>query len=153
VTPGSDGTRYSTVVLRAGAKRTGEPVHEEVLVQEVRDDVYRVVATPAFVSGIAAGDEIRVDGDTFELESRTDNVAVRFYADPNRSADVTPLTQALETLGGRLDGHHKYLWVYTVPRAAGLHAIARVVEAFRARNPGSEWEYGNADTLDGERRT
>lgn len=72
---------YSTVTLRAGEKTSGEPVHEEVLVRRLRDDVYRVEATPGFVSGIAAGDEIRVDGDAFQVESRGGNVSVRFYAD------------------------------------------------------------------------
>jgi hypothetical protein len=33
------------------------------------------------------------------------------------------LTQALEELGGRLDGHEKNLWVFTVPLAAGFPAI------------------------------
>jgi hypothetical protein len=141
----------TTILLAAGTKSSGEPMHEEVLVESLGQDRYRVAATPGLVLGIAAGDEIRSPGDgRFSVTSRGGNIAVQVYADPDVGADVRPLTRALERLGGRLDGHEKNLWVFTVPSEAGFPAIEEALNAFQADNPGLEWYYGNVYDTDGE---
>jgi uncharacterized protein DUF4265 len=141
----------TTIKLMAGKKSSGAPVYEEVLVDPLGDGLHRLVASPGLVLGVAAGDHIAVSGEgRFEVVSRGGNVAVQLYADPNIGADVSPLTSALANLGGRLDGHEKNLWVFTIPVSAGFPAIEAVFDAFQADNPGVEWYFGNVYADDGE---
>jgi hypothetical protein len=60
----------TTIELVAGKKSSGDPAFEEVLVDVVGEDVYRLVASPGLVLGVAAGDEIKVTGGQFEVVSR-----------------------------------------------------------------------------------
>ena len=146
-----DAAERTTIELVAGKKSSGEPVYEQIRVDVLGENRYRLVASPGLVLGIAAGDEIRPTGEgEFEVLSRGGNVAVQFYAQPQVGADVSALTHALQKLGGRLDGHEKYLWVFTVPVAAGFPAIEDALNAFQAKNPGSEWIYGNVYDPDDE---
>jgi hypothetical protein len=130
--------------LRAGANAAGEAVHEEVLVDELRDGSFRIAATPGMVEGIAAGDVIRLDNDdSFTVVHRGGNVAVHVYYRPVEE-DVDDLRPEIESLGGWLDGaDDRGVRAFTIPMDVGFPAIEAVLRSFLERHPKAEWGYGN----------
>ena len=138
----------TTVDMVAGTKSSGEPVFEEVLVDRLHGGVYRVVATPGLVLGIAADDVVRVTPEArYEIVKRGRNLAVHVYGDHDL---VDEVTMDVWELGGSLDGRADNLTVYTMPVSAGLPQVERVFNDLVARHPDVEWYFGNVyDTKDG----
>ena len=145
-----DESGQQTVRLIAGEKTSGEPVFEEVLVEELPESGhYRVLATPGVVLGVAAGDVLKVDlsKHKFSLVSRGGNIAVHVYG-PHSVADL--LVPKIASLGGRMDGRAPGLTVFTISAAKGFTALEEVLNTFVASNPTMEWYYGNVyDEIDG----
>lgn len=136
-------TRRRTLQLVAGRKTSGEPVMEEVLVDEIDSPhVFRLVATPGLVLGVAAGDTLSIDIDagTFEVVSRGGNIAVQVYG-PHDLADT--IKSQITSIGGYLDGRSGGLTVYTVPASAGFDKLERILNLAITRNPQLQWYYGN----------
>ena len=138
----------TTVDLVAGRKASGEPVFEEVLVDRLDGDTYRIVATPGLVLGVAADDIVRVSPEAqFEVVERGRNLAVQVYG---RHEDVDEITKDVWELGGALDGRADNLTVYTIPVTAGFPRVEAVFNALVARHPDVEWYFGNVyDPEDG----
>jgi len=114
---------------------------------------YRILYSPGWVEGIAAGDTIRVT-DTmlgrFEVLSRGRNLAIKFTS-PQPVAQILPsVSTELEAIGGRLDGSIERAAVWTVPVSAGFERIEAIMTAAAARIPGSGWWYGNVYDESGE---
>jgi hypothetical protein len=117
---------------------------------------YRLLASPGFVEGLAAGDEFELDPHSplgHRVLRRGGNLCVWFYhAEPlsEGSAATHDIREVAESLGGRLDGGYSRMLVLTVPLAAGFDAVARAFDAAVARHAGSAWLYGNVyDPADG----
>src|SRR5689334_5935927 len=72
----------TTIVALAGHKISGEPVTEEILVDDVGDGCWCLVASPGLVLGIAAGDIFRLgtDGVPIVVE-RGGNLAIPLLQD------------------------------------------------------------------------
>jgi hypothetical protein len=105
------------------------------------------------VQGIAAGDEFRlVDPDgAFEVVRRSGNLAVQVYSRKAVAPVKEELTQAVERLGGNLDGCIERGMVFTIPVRAGFRAIEAVFNKCVADHPEMEWYYGNVyDPRDGK---
>jgi hypothetical protein len=132
--------------------RKGHPIKEPVHVKALGANQFRLLYSPGFVQGVAAGDTFRLlndDGD-FEVLSRAGNIAVQlFHTDP-----VEPIREALtrrvEPLGGVLDGGIERGLVFTLPLRAGFPAIETLFNRLVEEYPGLEWYYGNVyDRQDG----
>jgi hypothetical protein len=127
----------------AGARDGGT---QPVEVEEVGEDAYRVLFSPGFVEGIAAGDTIKITDrqrGTFEVLTRGGNVALKF-ATPGPIDDVIPaLCVELGRLGARLDGAILRAAVWTIPVTAGFPQIESVMAQVVAATPGPGWWYGN----------
>lgn len=156
------GPRPSTAVLSAAVTRStvnvvadhvdGSPVFEELLVDDLEQSRFRLLASPGLTLGLAAGDEILVDPSdgTFTLVERGGNLAVWLYTNEGMDDAVESVAAAISQLGGRLDGLNRKLVVFTVPAATGFPAVEEIFYRFVDENPGSEWFFGNVyDPTDG----
>lgn len=130
----------------------GQPLKEPVHVEEVNRGVFRLLYTPGFVQGIAAGDEFRlIGGDgAFEVTRRGGNLAVQVFS----SHPVAPLRDELAAqvsrLGGALDGAVEQGLAFTIPVSAGFAAVEAVFNTWVAEHPGWVWYFGNVyDPADG----
>ena len=120
---------------------------EELLVDPMGQDRYRVVASPGLVLGLASGDEIAVRGDkTFRLLAHGGNVTVQVYG-PHST--VNALAPVIGALGGWLDGRAPNLTVFTVPVSVGFPKIERALNEFVSNHSGTEWYFGNVYDEDG----
>jgi hypothetical protein len=138
----SESTRQ-TVRLVAGAKTSGEPVFEEVLVERLPTPGHvRVLASPGLVLDVAAGDVLKVDPEShgFSTVSRGGNLAIQVYG-PHAAADS--IEQEISAIGGRIDGRERNLTVFTVPASVGFPAVEKILNSLTARHSEMEWYYGN----------
>ena len=130
---------------------------EEVLpVARAGDGRYRLLASPGFVEGLAAGDEFELDPGAplgHRVVRRGGNLCVWFYhTEPltETSAVTSDIVRVAESLGGRLDGGYSRMLVLTIPLAAGFDAVARAFDDAVRRHAASSWLYGNVyDPADG----
>jgi hypothetical protein len=142
----------ATVELFVDLTSDGTPLYEEVPVEPVGGDRFRVLASPGLLDGLAAGDvfERRADG-RFEVIERSGNLAVQiWYPDEDLGgrlhAELLPDVQAL---GGWLDGRTKGGSVVTFPLSAGFPHIERVLDEWVASAPAARWSYANVYDEDG----
>ena len=117
---------------------------EEVLVERMGDNRYRIVSSPGMVQGLAANDIIALDGEhptNFRLLRRGGNVCIHvFCAILQRDAIEVALTRELGRIGGVLDGTMGETGLcYTISVQAGFS----VIEAALERVVGEEWSYSN----------
>jgi hypothetical protein len=130
---------------------------EEMLpVAELGDGRYRLLASPGFVEGLAAGDEFELDPEAplgHRVVRRGGNLCVWFYhSEPlsETSAVTADVRRTAESLGGRLDGGYSRMLVLTIPLSAGFDAVARTFDDAVRRHAASSWLYGNVyDPADG----
>ena len=126
---------------------------QPVEVEPLGNEEYRVLASPGFVEGIAAGDVIRVTDagrGLFEVLSRGGNIAVKFVTRGPIADLLAGLNADLEALGARLDGAIERAAVWTIPVTAGFQRIETAMAGAVARAPGSGWWYGNVHDERGE---
>jgi hypothetical protein len=126
------------ISLAVHGSRGTEPVHVEVL----EGGRYRLLYSPGFVVGVAAGDEIELldEAGNFRVVRRGGNHAVQVFSRER----VQPLRDELagrvrEQLSGTLDGG----LVFTIPLSAGFRAIEALFDDFVRTHAGTEWLYGN----------
>lgn len=131
----------------AGTKQSGERVDELLHVEDLGDGRVRLLASPALVLGVAAGDTVALDEDgRVTVLARGGNLAVQVHAPP---AVGDAVAAALAPLGGRCDVRHRLLTVLTVPVRAGFAAVEGAVTAALADHTGADWYYGNVYDDDG----
>ncbi|TRV79529.1 DUF4265 domain-containing protein [Streptomyces sp. 130] len=138
-----------TIRLLAGKKTSGEPVFEEVPVEELTPPgEYRLLASPGLVLGVACGDVVRVDSTTgeFDVLLRGGNLCIQLYGPPPVGDSVA---QAIESLGGWRDGRASKLTVFTLPAVRGFSEVENVLNSVAEENSGVEWFYGNVYEKDG----
>lgn len=123
-------------------------VAHEVLEVERLTEGFRLLHSPAFVWGIAAGDIIELDPAElagFRVRSRAGNVAIVVaLGDLDKgSAPVQRLITEVERLGGCCEGGPGSSLVFTVPVRAGFRQLESVFDGFRNQGDGVSWWYGN----------
>jgi hypothetical protein len=123
-----------------GTART-EPVH----VQPMPSGNYRLLHSPGFVQGIAAGDEFELLGANgeFRVLYRSGNLAVQVFATESISPLLPALAQLAGNLGGTLDGNLTKGAVLTIPVGSTFTAVEAALNAFIAQHPSCSWFYGN----------
>ena len=124
-------------------------VVEEVLVEKLDNERYRIASSPGMIQGLAADDVIALNSQSpagFELLERGNNVCVHVFCDAAlRNAIQADLTQTLGRIGGRLDGTMGETGLcFTIPVLAGFTAI----EGALRRVVGNEWSYSNVYDLE-----
>lgn len=151
--PGHGEAHELRVPIVSDGRQQGE---EAIPVAELGEGRYRVLASPGFVEGLAAGDEFELDSAAplgHRVLRRGGNLCVWFYHhEPldESSAATADVSRVAESLGGHLDGGYSRMLVLTVPLAAGFDAIAQALDDAARRHPGSSWLYGNVyDPSDG----
>ncbi len=133
-----------TINLLAGRATGGGPAFEEVVVERLAANEFKLLRSPGLVLGLAAGDIIATgEGGTFRLLQRGRNLCVQIFRDGGLDVLEQVLTQQLEKLGGSLDGRAGKELVYTVPVSAGFGPLEAVLRAAMSKAPGAEWYYGN----------
>lgn len=132
------------------------PAVEMLPVAEVGPNCYRLVSSPGMVEGLAADDLFAIDREDdlgYKVIRRGGNVCAWFFFDApgrNRGPEADRIREAVEGIGGRLDGGGHCVLVFTIPVSAGFPAIADLFDGARERIPGSTWMYGNVyDPKDG----
>ncbi len=140
-----------TITIRAGRSTTGADVQEEVLVEELHPEEFRLLRSPGLVLGLAAEDVFRRTPEgKHELVSRGQNVCVQiFVPEKDRAALQTFLTAEVDRLGGRLDGVARGHLVFTIPVKAGFGAIEQALNQGVDHYPAAEWYFGNVYAEDG----
>jgi hypothetical protein len=125
-------------------------VGREVLeVEPLLDGGFRLLHSPAFVWGIAAGDVIDLvpsELTGFRLRSRAGNVAVVAAVSedtPENSDLVQALISAVDALGGVHEGGPGNAMVFTIPVRAGFGRIEAAFNSFTSNCAGASWWYGN----------
>ncbi len=125
-----------------------EPVHAE----QIGEGKYRILHSPGFVQGIAAGDTVRLNSEdgSFEVIERAGNIAVQLFSETPFDDRKKDITQKVEGIGGFLDGAIDRGMVFTIPLSAGFAEIERILGQILEEYPGTEWYYGNVyDPTDG----
>ena len=143
--------------LRVPVLSDGVRKGEEMLpVAELGEGRYRLLASPGFVEGLAAGDEFELDADSplgHRVVRRGGNLCVWFYhSEPlSESSEVTAdIRRVAESLAGHLDGGYSRMLVLTIPLATGFDAVAAAFDDAVRRHAAASWLYGNVyDPADG----
>lgn len=130
------------IEMYAGTRPDGETVVEKLRVTINDDDSCQLVTSPAFVQGLARGDTIKRDGDSFELVKRSGNLCIHVYAE-NAERFAEELTSGIEKLGGELDIESPRLLVYSIHVSCGFNAIEDILNKYIGEHSGSVWRYGN----------
>ncbi|MEV4319120.1 DUF4265 domain-containing protein [Actinocrispum sp. NPDC049592] len=143
-------TSGGTVRLLAGTAPSGRPVFENVPADRTAPDEWTLTASPGMAMGAAAGDVVRVRPDgRFDVLTRAGNIAVHAAGPTSATGQFDRLVQAVERLGGRLDGrgytkdNTSSMAVFTIPYAAGFEAVEAAFNDYAATVPGGEWYYVN----------
>jgi hypothetical protein len=147
----TDDRSIDAIRIAAGRNSQGGPVLEEIPAVETAPGRYVLASSPGLAQGAAAGDTIALHDDgTFDVVERGGNLAVQLLARHFDERAVAELVADVEGLGGRLDGGHDRLRVFTVPVAAGFGRVEDVFNAYATRHPGAEWYFANVyDERDG----
>lgn len=132
--------------------REGKPAKEPVHAVDLGNGRFRLLYSPGFVLGIAAGDEFRLldhDGN-FEVVHRSGNIAVQVYSRDFVDPAVQEITRRVAEIGGVLDGKIEKGMVFTLPIKASFAAIEETFNSVVKDYPQMEWFHGNVyDPADG----
>ncbi len=142
----------SVIEMFAGTQADGSPVAERIQVVEADDNSFVVVRAPAFIKGLAKGDQISFDQNdkTFELLKRSGNLCLRVFAREDIQQLAEDLTPEIEKLGGELDFETARMLVYSIHVSCGFAAIEKVLDDLVGEETDSMWLYGNVyDPKDG----
>ena len=149
---GNDGVGREKHLLLLIEYRKGRPLKEPVHAAVVGRGVFRLLYSPGFVQGIAAGDEFRLTGHdgAFKVTRRGGNLAVQVFSDEPAAPFRAELAERVGRLGGSLDGAIEHGLAFTVPVSAGFPAVEVMFDEWVTEHAGWEWSFGNVyDPADG----
>lgn len=141
----------TVVHLYAGTNDLGTRVLDEVEVDVLGDNRFRIARSPGLVLGLARGDVIRIEADfRFEIIRRGGNVAVQVHAPPELESGVRgELAERLAAIGGSLDEYLEHrIAVFSVPLSDGFERIEAIAGEFVRIHPECDWYYGNVYDTD-----
>ncbi|MFT7387378.1 MAG: hypothetical protein ACI8VC_000618 [Candidatus Endobugula sp.] len=139
------------IELFAGNDPQGHPVVERLSVRQNGDESFQLVKSPAFIKGLAGGDEVTLleDSKEFEIKQRSGNLCIRVYAKSHLAEISEQLTPELEKLGGDLDTETARFLIYSIHVSCGFTAIESLLNQY-VTSAGGLWIYGNVyDPEDG----
>lgn len=136
------------IPLIAGYNDDNEPIAEKVQVTQVEgvQNEFRLVLSPVFVRGVAAGDRIRYPADSpsgYELLEHSGNLSIRVFSKHDFTEVHQAVTPALELIDGKLDVQSPGVLVYSIHVSIGFKRIEDTLTQALAKFPNSIWYYGN----------
>lgn len=139
------------IALSIDSSSPGPRVNEEVLVEVVTSGRYRLVKSPGFVLGLAAGDIFEVlDGGAPHVLKRGGNICIQMFCAKADADVIAPYaTRKIVAIRGWLDGKIEKELVFSVPVSSGFDAIETCMNNITSEFVGSEWHYGNVYAGDG----
>lgn len=130
-----------------------EPVTEELCVEVVEPEVYRLLVPPLLTVGLAPGDEFSIDHATQRprVRHRSGRLLIWVYPGDTDPEHLASLADAVVALGGTLEGgpEHGRIVVFTAPVTVGFEHLEPVFEQFVREHAGAEWLFGNVYADDG----
>jgi hypothetical protein len=151
--PSTPDPNQPTVRLLAALKESGQPVLEEVPVEVLGPNHYRLLASPGILDGLASGDTFTVDpiSHLYRVKEHGGNLCVQvWYPGLDLAGRVdAELVPGVMRLGGSLDGREQELSSFTIPLSAGMAAIEELFNAWVDGADGATWSFGNAYEEDG----
>lgn len=135
----------------AGYTSSGSCAYENVPAVAQPDGTFLLTGSPGLAQGAAAGDTVILGPDRkLQVVQRGGNLAVQVLGDQFDNAQLGDLITAVECLGGRLDGGHDRVRVFTIPVEAGFPAVEAAFARFTSEHRGFEWYFANVyDEVDG----
>jgi hypothetical protein len=128
--------------------------NENLAVEQLGANHYRLVYSPGFVEGLAAGDEFELsstEAQGYKILRRSGNLTVWIYFEQDHDLEeleIQNLREAVEKIGGWLDGGS--LLIFTIPISTGFQTIANLFDGAKKDVPDISWLYGNVyDPKDG----
>lgn len=155
---GANSMPDETTVNLGAVLHDGRGVSENVLVETIGGNRFRLLRSPGLVQGLAAGDEFELAPEEafgYRLLKRGANVCLQVFVGTDKVEDFRrTLIPLARQIGGRLDGDAGFTrlanLVFTFPIAAGFPAIESLMAKAKEMSPNCEWFYGNIyDPKDG----
>jgi hypothetical protein len=141
----------SEIVMKAGTRGDGQSVYERLPAEQLGDNVYRLLRSPAFAPGIARGDTVRLHDDgTCEVIEHSGLLVIRLFARAGISAMAATLGPALNSFDGEIEHEDGRMLVFSVPVGAGFGAIEAVMTQLLEGRNDAAWRYGNVYDDTGE---
>jgi hypothetical protein len=159
-----ENTKSQIIPLIAGYRPDGEGIVEQLAVTPWVDsghsnkpsatsNEYRLLRSPAFLRGLAAGDRIRFPAQNtagYELIKRSGNLCIRVLRKTNIDEVLQALTPEIELMDGILDLDTPRVLVYSIHVSIGFQAIELLLDRIVGQFPDTVWYYGNVyDPTDG----
>jgi len=142
-----------TVRLLATLKESGQPVFEEVPVDVLAPNRFRLLASPGILDGLAAGDIFVIDPESalYRVKEHGGNLCVQvWYPGLDLAGRVDEeLVPGVTAMNGTLDGREQELSSFTIPLSAGMPAIEQLFNDWVDSAEGATWSFGNAYEDDG----
>lgn len=151
-----------TLPLIAGLNSEQQPIVEQVSAQVLDSEAqplpngvrhFRLIKSPAFVRGLAAGDSIAFPSKNkagFDIVKRSGNLSIRVFNRGDIEALSSWLTPELELLDGSLDTQSPHVLVYSIHVSIGFAQIEEILDRAIGQFAGTVWYYGNVyDPIDG----
>ena len=145
-------SELQVISLFAGKRPDGQDVAEQIRVAKTESGNYRLVQSPAFVQGLASGDEIKYDpkDNSFEFLKHSGNLAIRVFSRSDIRVLEDNLRSALEKLGGELDFANERMLVFSIHVSCGFKEIEAILNKNVQTEQQAMWLYGNVyDPKDG----
>ncbi len=146
----------SITTIKLPCKITKAQTLYENLDAEILDSKrYKLLHSPGFVPGLAAGDIFELDPASdagYRIVTRSRTVVVWFFYLKYAPELIELVKEQAASLGGSLDGGYKdKLLIFNFPISIGFDQIENFANAATGLYPDSEWSYGNIyDSKDGQ---
>lgn len=137
--------------LYAGKRPDGQDVVEQIRVIATEKGKYRLVQSPAFIQGLASGDEIKYDNtdNSFELLKHSGNLCIRVFARAHIDTLKDNVCSELEKLGAELDFANDRMLIFSIHVSCGFKEIEAILNK-HIQSDQAAWFYGNVyDPKDG----
>ena len=150
----TDSTHQATenkLPVVAGRDRTGSVIVEELQVQALDDQQYRLLVSPAFANNLAKGDTFILTGaGEYRVIERSGNLCVRVLSREGINSIKEKILAEVEKLGGQLDLETARQLVFSIHYSCGFQAIETLFDRFVPSNEASFWHYSNVYSEDGK---
>jgi hypothetical protein len=141
----------SNIDIFVATKRNGSPVYENVLVEPLGPNTYRLLRSPGLALGIAADDVFEVTPDRrFHVLRRGMNLCVQILNGSGVQDMLETSVAVFNGIGGRLDGQSPKELVFTIHVSVGFSRTEKACVEIVSKFSGARWYYGNVyDPADG----
>ena len=131
--------------------------NENLAVEQLGANHYRLVYSPGFVEGLAAGDEFELSSTEeqgYKVLRRSGDLTVWVFFEQDHNIEepeIQNMREGVEKIGGWFDGgFKKSLLIFTIPLSVGFQTIANLFDGAKKYIPDASWLYGNVyDPKDG----